>query len=216
MENKNAPQAEDELTKATNIAKAVQASGIEIKESYIEPKADDDALIAYARECGKWVENYKDIYGKQAHASGVESEVYLSQNGIDVIKINSGCYHKTWLEFFTRIKTHNRYFPDTAYTIEGYTKREDRLAIILKQPKIDIVRSATIEEVKDDLEKQGFIFKSIYEVLDEENGTVLRDFHAENAVIDKYGDVVYIDPLIQFKENSKLPPSLSGYINIKD
>lgn len=206
MEKQNGPQVGTELEAATDVCTAVHRSGTEITTCYVGKKSDEDAIITYAKGCGKWIQDYANHYGHVPHAQGAESVVYLHPDGRQVIKINNGQQHAHWLEFFQRIIVHNLYFPNTAYTIEGYTLRDDCLAVILHQPLITIDRPATPEQIKEDLETNyGFEFKTINDVLDQENNIAIRDLHSENAVYDEYGDIVYIDPLIQFTSSSTIP-----------
>ena len=68
---------------------------------------------------------------------------------------------------------------------------------------IKILRSASVEELRLEAESRGFVFKGIHHIEDAEYGVIVRDSHRENVVINDAGNVVFIDPLIQFTENSK-------------
>jgi hypothetical protein len=46
-------------------------------------------------------------------------------------------------------------------------------------------------------------------VRDKENGVILRDLHRENTVINKANNIVYIDPIIQFEDNSSFIAKLN-------
>ena len=191
-----------QFKKAACIAKAVRKTSDEIEKGYIGNKVDSSAIEAYAKANGLWIEDYKPLYENEKPVAGVESVVYMSDDGKHVIKINNGIQHGSWEDFFYRIITHNAYFPETRYDLIGYTKRDEKLAVILKQPFIKIKRGATLPEIKEDLEVFGFEVYSINQAVDKYNGIILRDLHSENAVINDIGDVIYIDPIIQFIENS--------------
>lgn len=150
-----------------------------------------------------WIKSYIKEYGGEPDTSGVEAIVYLGNDGKNVFKINNGVHHPNWLDFFIRLVAHNTYFPETKYVLIGFTCRDGKLAVVLKQPLIEIERGANPNEIKLDLERLGFKFISKNEVVDEYNGVILRDLHIENAVISKNGYVFYIDPLIQFTSDSK-------------
>ena len=194
-----------ELQKAANITGRVHQTGKEIKDEFTGSKRDGKELEQHAKDEGLFIspEDFKKEFGDKPDNHGVESDVYLSKDGKSVYKVNNGLHHGNWNEFFNRIKAHNEYFPDTKYEISGYTKKDGSLAIILKQPHINIERSATPEEIKSDLEKRGFEYHGENDVRDNDNGVILRDLHKENAVINDAGNVTYIDPLIQFTKDSK-------------
>jgi hypothetical protein len=191
-----------EFKKAASIAKAIHKTSDEIENGYIGDKVDSSAIEDYAKTNDLWIEDYKSIYENANPVAGVESVVYISKDGKHVIKINNGVQHGSWEDFFYRIIAHNTYFPETSYDLIGYTKRDEKLAVIVKQPFIKIVRGATLAEIKKDLEVFGFEVHSINQAIDKHNGIILRDLHSENAVINDIGDVIYIDPIIQFIEDS--------------
>ena len=57
---------------------------------------------------------------------GSENEVYLSKDNDVVYKLNDFRYSDDNLTpFFDRIKAHNTYFPDCAYTLIGFAKNRD-------------------------------------------------------------------------------------------
>ncbi len=163
-------------------------------------KADAKDIKSFAEENGFFYPSYEDIAkNRKPLKPGVESLVYVDADGRSVIKINNGIYNETWGDFFNRIAAHNIYFPETQYEFLGFTERDGRLAVIVKQPLVDTQKGATPNEVKADLAKRGLEFKSIYNVTDKQNDVTLRDFHNENAVFDNSGNIAYIDPIIEVK-----------------
>ncbi len=163
-------------------------------------KADAKDIKSFAEENGFFYPSYEDIAkNRKPLKPGVESLVYVDTDGRSVIKINNGIYNETWGDFFNRIAAHNIYFPETQYEFLGFTERDGRLAVIVKQPLVDTQKGATPNEVKADLAKRGLEFKSIYNVTDNQNDVTLRDFHNENAVFDNSGNIAYIDPIIEVK-----------------
>ncbi len=149
------------------------------------------------------MEDYYKEFDSDLIAAGVESQVFPDITGKYVFKVNNGIQHGYWLDFFYRILAHNKYFPEAEYLLVGFTKRDNLLAIILMQAAVDIQRSATPEEIKTDLEKRGFIYTNINDARDTDYGIILRDLHRENTVINKVNNIIYIDPIIQFENNSK-------------
>ncbi len=65
---------------------------------------------------------------------GGEARVYLADDNKNVIKFNNAVYYATWLEFFNSILLHNLIFSNTAYSFLGFTKENNNLHAVLKQP----------------------------------------------------------------------------------
>jgi hypothetical protein len=174
-------------------------------------KPGSKEIEAFAKENGFFYPSFTEISKGKTPKKGMESIVYMDESGKNVIKINNGYYNTDWADFFNRIMAHNIYFPETSYDFLGFTKRDGRLAVILKQPLVTIARGAKANEVKEEVEKRGLTFKSIYNIIDEYNNVSLHDFHEENAVIDTDGSMVFIDPIIQTNDNQ----IFSNYITDK-
>ena len=91
-------------------------------------------LEKYSTENNLWV---TDLPGEDRFLTrGGEARVYLDKDGKSVIKINDAVYYATWLEFFNSILLHNLIFPNTAYSLAGFTKAEEVLYAVMKQPFI--------------------------------------------------------------------------------
>jgi hypothetical protein len=207
-EQSGAPEKTDKSTSgnfeaAEAVAAAAYRANPKAQEKFLEPKIEDTSLETFAKENSLWIEDYKEKFGENPHGQGAESDVYFSEDGKTAYKINSGIHHAFWVDFFNRIAAHNEYFPGTRYDLVGFTKKDGKLAIILRQLAIDAIRGATADEVKADIELSGFKFNGINNVRDEENGVTIRDLHDQNALINEDGNVVYIDPIIQFDKDSK-------------
>ena len=87
---------------------------------------------------------------------GGEARVYLDKNGKSIIKINDAVYYATWLEFFNSILLHNLIFLNTANTLVGFTKEEDILNVVMKQPFITSDGQAELDNIKKLLAYNGF------------------------------------------------------------
>ncbi len=201
------------IESAAYITRAAIPAGVDVKGEYIGEKADGKALEDWAKDNGIWHDDFATENGihKEENLAGVESQVY-TKDGDDthLYKVNNGIHHGTWNDFMNRLAAHNKYFPETAYELYGFTNRDGQLAPILRQARIPIARQAAIEEIKADLEKSGLDFKGINNVEDRKNGVIIRDLHKENAVITTDGQVAYIDPLIQFTEDSQFVKDLDN------
>ncbi len=114
------------------------------------------ALENYAKAKGIWVDDPATAFGKKPLAEGAEQKVYLNKTGKTLSKINSGHYHQSWVEYFDRIELHNELFPETYYTLKGFTKIDGTFSAIVEQTYIEAERNATKEEIVADMAQRGF------------------------------------------------------------
>ena len=138
-----------------NISRGVLSKSPPKKPGYLE-KPDDAAMLAYAKENGLFIEDYKSLFEDKWPLKGIESEVYIENDGKHVIKINNGIYNENWAEFIERIEAHNAYFPSTRYDFIGFTMRDGKLAIVVRQPYKDNLTKPNRPQLKEELEKRGF------------------------------------------------------------
>ncbi|HEY0297882.1 MAG TPA: hypothetical protein VGB84_01560 [Arachidicoccus sp.] len=129
---------------------------------------------------------------------GGESKVFLASSGFDVIKINDAIYYATWMEYFNNLVIHNLLFPNTAYTLIGFTETEGNLHAVLKQPFIE-GQQARLEDIKDFLSYNGFENVKRQDYYNEEFSLVLEDMHDEN-VIAKDDILFFIDTVFYIME----------------
>lgn len=165
--------------------------------------SEEIILEDWAKQTGCWrsYNGFEKDFGARKIGEGAEALVYLSNDGITVLKVNDGIFHGTWLEFFDRIAIHNTLFPETTYTLIGFTQRkgfygEDRLAAIVKQAFIKTDRGATFNEVKANMELIGFLHLKRDDYYNPETGIIIEDLHDENVLVDKDLNLIYIDPAI--------------------
>jgi hypothetical protein len=128
---------------------------------------------------------------------GSENEVYLSQSGTEIVKLNDFRYSDDNLTpFFERIKAHNYYFPDCAYRLIGFSENRDgKTCAVLVQPFIANARLATKEEINDEFIRLGFH--------PEDNGEYytngkhdIFDAVDGNVLIDEERNLYFIDTII--------------------
>lgn len=166
-----------------------------------------ELLKKLAKENNYWIDDYKKL--GEYIGKGMESEVFLSPDGNSVYKANDLEFYDTPLSFLNTIDKHNELFPESTYELIGFTKREDtrKLAFVLKQPFIQAERGATEQEVVEELEKLGFSSGVSNLVFTKWNIEVL-DLHEGNVLVDKKGNLFFIDPVIfveEFKESLSEP-----------
>ena len=128
---------------------------------------------------------------------GSENEVYLSSDSNVVYKLNDFRYSDDNLEpFFERIKAHNLYFPDCAYTLIGFSQNANgACCAVLQHPYIISNREANESEIAEELERLGF-----HSQMDGEyytNGTHdIFDASPNNVLVGIDGNLYFIDTII--------------------
>ena len=136
---------------------------------------------------------------------GSENEVYLSPKENIVYKLNDFRYSDDNLSpFFERIKAHNEYFPDCAYTMIGMAENRDgKVCAVLSQPYIITAREATEEEFSKELQRLGF-----QPLMDNEyysNGIHdIFDASPNNVLVGIDGNLYFIDTIIYKSEEGNL------------
>ena len=150
----------------------------------------------------KWAEEHNCWFSDNSQFGdffdrGSENEVYLSQSGTEIVKLNDFRYSDDNLTpFFERIKAHNYYFPDCAYRLIGFSENRDgKTCAVLVQPFIANARLATKEEINDEFIRLGFH--------PEDNGEYytngkhdIFDAVDGNVLIDEERNLYFIDTII--------------------
>ncbi len=101
-----------------------------------------------------------------------------------------------------RVSLHNYLFPDTAYTLAGFTNTEDftgnkQFAFVVEQPFVQgryINFDKDLEGFKSALEKGGFTFEvENFKPLLVNKDYIVEDLHQENILVTKQGNFRFID-----------------------
>ncbi|MEI6554239.1 MAG: hypothetical protein WCL70_01470 [Paludibacter sp.] len=167
-------------------------------------------LAQIAIENTAWIENITDLTDGESINNGTENTVYLSKDGINVIKANNFFFlnendavfkHTRDLKyFFDRILAHNLIFPEISYKIIGFTKNSGgQTCAVLQQPYIPNYEYATREKIDSELEKMGFIKTVLGEGINNglngfTNGKYeLTDAKPLNVLMDENGKLHFID-----------------------
>ena len=164
---------------------------------------EETALKEYAQKENIWVEDPFKKFGNIPHAYGAEQNVYLNKEGTSVIKLNSATRYNSWLDFLDNISIHNTLFPMNAYELKGFTDLSGDFTAIVEQRYIIADRITTKEDVKDDMHKKGFSLIEKNDYLNSETGVWVKDLHPTNVLIDKQGNLQYIDPNIELSDERK-------------
>jgi len=141
-----------------------------IKEKQVE------FLKSYAQKSDLWL---KTLPSETEYLTrGGESKVYLTANGLNVIKTNDAVYYATWTEYFNSLVLHNLLFPNTAYSLLGFIESDGNLNAVLQQPFIE-GKQAKLSDIKELLSFNGFENTKRQDYYNKEFGLVLEDMHDE-------------------------------------
>lgn len=175
----------DTCTTIRNFLSAGFATSTTVKTDFegksIIKKEQAQLLEKYSSENNLWV---TDLPGEDRFLTrGGEARVYLHKDGKNVIKVNDAVYYATWLEFFNSILLHNLIFPNTAYTLVGFTKEEDVLYAAMKQSFITSDGQAELDNIRKFLAYNGFENTRRNDYFNKELGLILEDMHDENVLV---------------------------------
>jgi len=176
---------QDTCTTIRNLLSASFATSTTVKTDFesksVIKKEQAQLLEHHSTKDNLWV-TY--IIGEDRFLTrGGEARVYLDKDGKNVIKINDAVYYATWLEFFNSILLHNLIFPNTAYTLLGFTKENDILYAVMKQPFITSDGQAELDNIKKLLAYNGFENTRRNDYFNKELGLILEDMHDENVLV---------------------------------
>ncbi|UYQ91691.1 hypothetical protein MKQ68_16505 [Chitinophaga horti] len=149
-------------------------------------KEQAECLTQFAKEFGLWITGAPDPL--KFLARGGEASVYFDGSSKSVIKYNDGIYYATWLEFLNSILIHNLLFPNTAYSLTGFTHIEAVLYAVLRQPFVTSDDAVDLSDVNRLLSFNGFENKMRNGVktnnyYNKELGIILEDIHDENVIV---------------------------------
>ena len=113
------------------------------------------------------------------------------KGGKYVVKVNDSGYYATWTEYFNSLPLHNLLFSNSAYTLLGFTEKDDKLFVVLQQPYVE-GDQASLEEIEEFLGFNGFAKTRRQDYYNSEFHLVLEDMHDEN-VIAKRNILFFID-----------------------
>jgi hypothetical protein len=167
-------------------------------------------LAQIAIENGAWIESISDLTNGESINNGTENTVYLSKDGINVIKVNNFFFlndndteftHTRDLKYyFDRIIAHNLLFPDVSYKIIGFTiDSGGQTCAVLQQPYIPNYEYANREKIDSELDKMGFKKSILGEGINNglngySNGIYeLTDAKPQNVLEDENGKLHFID-----------------------
>jgi len=136
-------------------------------------------LKSYAEKESLWMQSLPS--GCDYLTRGGESEVYLSANKRNVVKVNDAIYYATWMEYFNSLVIHNLLFPSTAYSFLGFMDVKNDLCAVLLQPFIE-GEQADLADITELLTFNGFVNTRRQDYYNKEFGLLLEDMHDENVI----------------------------------
>lgn len=145
----------------------------------------------FAQENGLWIENETEL--GTPFPSGDEHNNYIDVENQVVYKVNNRMHTPSILDLLDRIEQHNKYFPDSKYSLVGFTsvsKNGDVLPVFA-QDFVSDARMATNEEIDSYMGTLGFtrVGDGRYS-----NGEVIiKDLHPRNVLADADGDIYVVD-----------------------
>jgi hypothetical protein len=163
-------------------------AGFETKKTKQIREEETKNLIEYISEHQFWL---TDIDFTQYVSEGAEQRVYLNDSE-HVLKLNDSIYYSCWTDYFHNLLLHNHFFPDTAYELLGFTKENEILYAVVKQPFVTITQETDLNKVKLFLETNGFFNNRNNDYINYDLGIILEDLHDEN-VLTKNGIHYFID-----------------------
>lgn len=167
------------------IARTTSCKGVQIAK-----------LKTWCIEHKYWINDINELGSFEDRGS--ENEVYMSHYGANiVIKLNDFRYSDDNLSpFFERLKAHNIYFPDCAYSLIGFAENTSgKTCAVITQPYIISEREATEEEISNELHRLGFIPQMNGEYYT--NGIHdIFDASPNNVLVGIDGNLYFIDTII--------------------
>lgn len=158
------------------------------------------AAEALAKELGLWMSYADALALGNPYPSGMENDVFLDTTTHTVVKINNLMTSHTVLRLFDRLMLHNEIFPQTAYTLVGFTGfGGGRVYPILRQPFVPQATYATHGEILDYMESLGFTADGEARFVNERY--VITDLRPRNVLKGEYQTLFVVDADFQLRQS---------------
>ena len=193
-ENRRIHEIVDELSRRSQLYEAqLRNSQGDVSQLDIEQRVAEQ----YAKEGGIWIA-MSDIFDLGVPGpSGNENDTYVSNNII--YKVNNLLNSGSILRLLDKISIHNILFPNTYYSLYGFTGFEGRSIMpVLQQQLVKDAVPATAIEIETYMDAIGFIKKN-NEGRYANNEYEVWDLVPRNVLKDKDGDMYVIDAEIARK-----------------
>ena len=165
-------------------------------------RRQEKSVEAYAKEKGIWVDKTNQTFNekyKRRVGSGKEAIVWYKGNE-KVLKTQNTYQYRTLQEKLDSIILHNAQFPVSALKVVGFGKNsQGDFQVIVEQQFFRSAKPLTQDQVDIYADSLGFTPTKNEEVLHnfQNDETLLRDFHEENVLRTKEGNLVVIDSIMR-------------------
>ena len=124
----------------TNYLEEGSITSSETKDTKRIKRQETEKLEVFISGNGLW----KNLDFTKYVSEGAEQKVYLLDS-IHVLKLNDAIYYPTWRDYFHNLLMHNYFFPDTAYELIGFTKKDEILHAIVEQSYVTLTEPTDLE-----------------------------------------------------------------------
>lgn len=185
----------DAIQAVAHYLRGSQASGGLAQTSKHYKAEETKRLIAYIDENKLWVHS---LDFSAYLSEGAEQRVFIKDDKT-VCKLNDAIYYSSWLDYLNNLLLNNYFFPDTAYTLDGfYLSEENVLYALVEQPYVKATQATNLERVKEFMHENGFQNIREIDYYNPELGIILEDLHDENVLTQD--DMLYfIDTVFYIK-----------------
>ena len=166
------------IQEITSYLKNGERASRDVENSKQNKKEETKNLENYISEKHLWIEN---LDFSQYVSEGAEQKVYL-KDSLNVLKLNDSIYYNSWKDYFHNLILHNFFFPDTLYTLVGFTKKDNVLYAVVQQPYITVSETTDLSKVKRFLNENGFVNNRNHDYINTTLGIILEDLHDENVL----------------------------------
>ena len=131
--------------------------------------------------------------------SGSENDTFVDRNGHIVYKMNNLIHAGSYFKLFHRLLLHNELFPQTAYTLVGFTGFRGRTIYpLFAQGYVENATASQPEEIQRHMHSLGFT--KTKEWTYENDRFIISDLKPKNVLKDADGDFYIIDAEIAIRE----------------
>ena len=162
----------------------------------------------FAQENGLWIEDESKL--GVPFPSGDEHNNYIDAENQVVYKVNNRMHTPSILDLLDRIEQHNKYFPDSKYSLVGFTSvsKNGDVMPVFAQGFVPDARMATIDEIDSYMGTLGFtrVGDGRYS-----NGeVVIKDLKPRNVLADADGDIYVVDA--EFEQEKQFTQSVGEQV----
>jgi hydrogenase maturation protein HypF len=214
--------SEGEIIQTTaRFLRGSKEAGRVAKEKQLTKEEETEILKKFITENNLWITpNTKNFI-----AEGAEQKVYLNVDGKSVTKLSDAIFYTSWQDFLNSLLLHNYFFPDTAYTLLGFTEQAETLFAVLHQSFVKANVYTDLQQVEGFMLSNGFVKKHPLKTdfYHPYLGIILEDLHDENvltsdSLITFIDTIFYLTPQFYKKDilsAGELAEKLDGLITKK-